>query len=441
MVQNTYNKLSVVIPAFNESKTLTKIVDEVLKLKEAVEVILVDDGSTDETPQKILKYKNQPRFHYIKHNRNKGKGVALKTGISRASNEIILLLDADLKNITDKKIKKIIQPVLRNEVDLSRAGFRLSRGRVTEIAVKPMMRILFPGVYFDQPISGQICAKKSFLQTLDLESKWGVDIGILLDAIQAGQRIVEVDIGELIHKARPDSEKAEMAEQVLETMIKKAGLIQHKYELVIFTLDNTLVPKSFLNFIFEKLGKKEEFEKLQTKFLKGEIGSSDFLTKSAALLKGISLKTLEEISGKLPIAKYSSEVINALKKRKYQVGIISSNFSPIVSPIAKRLGVEMTDSIYLENINGKLNGKISQKSVEKWVNLPLEEAFIKAFNRIIQRVKVKPLEVIMVANSSKCVPLCLKSGFSIAFKSNDPILKEIADKTINILPEILAIIE
>lgn len=436
-----YDNLTAVVPALNEAKTVNKVIDELLKLNEINEIILVDDGSTDNTKEKIKKYLKDPRFVYIKHSKNKGKGTALKTGIDKARNEIILLLDADLQNINTQKLRKIITPVLANEVDLSRAGFRLARGRVTEIAVKPMMKILFPGVYFDQPISGQVCAKKSFLETLDLEVKWGVDIGILLDAIQAGQRIVEVDIGELIHKGRPDKEKAEMAEQVMETMIKKAGLIQHKYKLVVFTLDNTLIPQKSLEQIFAKIGIAEELDKLNKQMEKNTIDFDEFLKKSALLFRGHTVKEIEKICLEVPLIKYASEVVNALKKRKYQVAIVSSNFSPVVYGIAKRLGVEITDCPYIDLNGNKLTGNLSHRSAEKWLNLDVEEAFEKSFGRILQKSKVKPLQTLMVAHSEKCINLFLKAGFSIAFRPKDRFMKEIADKTITILPELLAIME
>lgn len=437
----TIQKISAIIPALNEAKTVNRVIDEVLKLKEVSELILVNDGSTDQTEEKIQKYKSDPRFVYIKHHKNHGKGIAVKTGLAKAKNEIILLLDADLKNITYQKIRKIILPVINDEVDLSRAGFSLARGRVTEIAVKPMMRILFPGVYFDQPISGQVCGKKSFLQTVDLEAKWGVDIGILLDAIQAGQRIVEVDIGKLDHKARTDAEKADMAEQVMETMIKKAGLIQHKYRLVIFTLDNTLLAQKSLEKIFDSLGIKTEEDEIKRKFENGNITFKEFVEQSALLFKGMSLSRIDEAVNEAPLMKYADEVVHALKKRKYQVAIISSNFSPIVGPIAKKLGVDLVDCIYLESSNNKLNGNICSRSAVKWLENNPEIAFEKAFSLILNRAKVKPLQSVMVANSEKCSGLFLKSGLSVAFKPKDKSLKEIANKTISILPELLAIME
>ncbi|MBN1941391.1 MAG: hypothetical protein JW772_04385, partial [Candidatus Diapherotrites archaeon] len=61
------------------------------------------------------------------------------------------------------------------------------------------------------------------------------DIALLLDAVKGGQRILEVDLGELIHKARTTGEKAEMSQQVLETMLKKAGLTASKYKAFVFS--------------------------------------------------------------------------------------------------------------------------------------------------------------------------------------------------------------
>ncbi len=435
-----YDKLSVVVPAYNEGKTLVGVIKEISKLKEIAEIILVNDGSTDDTEKKIMPFRNDKRFIYIKFLRNRGKGEALKAGIERARNEVVLLIDADLRNITAVKIKKIYMPVLKDEVDVARGAFRRKRGRVTEYAVKPMMKILFPDMYFEQPISGQICAKKSFLTNVNLESKYGVDIGLLFDAIELGQRIIEVDIGRLEHKANDDETIAEMSRQVLETMIKRAGLIQHKYKLIIFTLDNTLVQKFQIQQIVKKLN-LNKLDELKLSLNENKISFKDFIKRAAPLFKDLKMKQMEEMVENLEFVKYAPEVISALKRRKYQVAILSSNFSPIVIPIAKKLGIDLIECVYLENINGKFTGKITERSCERWATSDLEDSFEKAFLRLTQKAKVKPLETIMVANSPKCIPLFLRAGLAIALRPEDPVLKEIADKTISILPEVLAIME
>lgn len=436
-----YKTFSAVVPAYNEAKRCCHVLTELLKIKALSELVFVDDGSTDDTEKKIQQFLSDSRFIYVQHKKNKGKGVALKTGLDKAKNEVILFIDADLENITAQKINKIIAPVLNDEVDVARGAFKLARGRVTEIAVKPMMRILFPDMYFDQPISGQVCAKKDFLMTIDFESKWGVDIGILIDAISAGQRIVEVDIGKLEHKARTTVEKAEMAEQVLHTMIQKAGLIHHKYNLVVFTLDDTLIPAKSLQLIFKKLGIVEPIEKNIDSSEQEEISFNDFLIRNAKLFNGIETEKIEKICQEVPLAKYAHEVISALKKRKYQVALISSNFSPIVKPIAKRLGVSIYSCVELAEKNGIIKSEITSHSRDRWLGKDMEVAFKGALSSIMRRAIVKASQTIMVASSERSIPLMKSVGLAIAYKPKSKELKEVADKTISLHAELLAIIE
>lgn len=441
MEQEVERKFSIIIPAYNEGRRFEKVVSEALKIPAASEVVFVDDGSTDDTEESARMFATEKKFVYVRHKKNKGKGAALKTGLKKARNEIVLFLDADLMNITAAKILKIARPVLNDEVDLSRGSFRRKRGRVTEYAVKPMMKILFPDMYFEQPISGQICAKKNFLANINFESKYGVDIGILFDAIEASQRIVEVDIGKLSHKANSEENIAEMSRQVLETMIKKAGLIQHKYKLVVFTLDNTLVQKDTLKLIFHKLHLAKEYDSLRGEFEKQSIDFKEFALKTAELLKGFPSEKVEKICNELPLARYSEQVVAALKKRKYQVAIISSNFSPIVIPLAKRLGVDLYDCIYIEKDANNIIKKISKASMSRWLDEDLEKSFQSAFSGIIRKAKIRSLETIIVANSEKCLPLLGKVGLAVAYKPKDKTLRENANKTISVLPELLAIIE
>lgn len=436
-----YQEFSAVVPAYNEAKRFPKVIRELLSIETLKEVILVDDGSSDETENVASDFKKYEKFHYIKHKKNHGKGAALKTGLSKAKSEVILFLDADLENITNTKIKKIITPVLKDEVDVSRGAFRRKRGRVTEYAVKPMMEILFPGMYFEQPISGQICAKKSFLQSVDFESRYGVDIGLLFDAIESGQRIIEVDIGKLVHKANKEDVIGEMSRQVLETMIKKAGLIQHKYKLVIFTLDDTLIAKDTLNSIFKKLGINSDVEKNLELLTEDKISMVEYLKKNAMLFSNVETEKLNRICSNLTLAKYSSEVIHALKRRKYQVGIISSNFSPIAFALAKRLGLENVEAVGLVEKDGWLTGDITESSLKKWSYKSIEDTYKHAFDRMVKKCRVKPAEVVMVANAERSLPLMMASGLGIAYKPKSPTLKALADKTISVHAEILAIIE
>ena len=435
-----FNKFTAVVPSYNENPRFVKVVLELLKIPQMDELIFVDDGSEDETSESIKQFKNDERFVYIKLNKNMGKGFALKTGVKKAKNEVILFLDADLNNITYKKIFKIVEPVLLNKVDMARGSFTMKRGRVTEFAVKPMMEILFPSIYFDQPISGQICAKKNFLSTVDFTDRYGVDIGILFDAIESGQRIIEINIGQLDHKANSAQVKKEMSRQVLETMISKAGLIRHKYKMVLFTLDNTLIQESSFGKVLRQLGIEEKIIENHNLMEKGEITVKEYLERNAKLYMGMKVSTVEELCDHLLTVKYTKEVVKSLIRRKYLVGIISSNFSPIVESYAKRLGISFWRGVCLEKKNGKYTGNIKRESND-WMNNTFDEGYVKVFNKITKSQKVKPSETIMVAGNERSLSAFRLAKLSVAFRPKTKALKESADKTIRILAELLAIIE
>lgn len=117
-------KLSIIIPVFNEEKTILRIVDKLREAKIPVnyEIIIVDDGSTDTTRDKLKKIKGA---NIILHNKNQGKGAAVKTGILNAKGDYILIQDADLE-YDPRQIKDLLKPILENRAKIV-FGTRLNR--------------------------------------------------------------------------------------------------------------------------------------------------------------------------------------------------------------------------------------------------------------------------------------------------------------------------
>jgi glycosyltransferase involved in cell wall biosynthesis len=110
--------LSVVMPAFNEEATLTQIVRQVLTLPNLLELIIVDDCSTDKTPQIAQKLAEQDaRINYLRQAKNGGKTEALKTGFALSKGEIVIVQDADLE-YDPSDIPDVIAPILEGYADV-----------------------------------------------------------------------------------------------------------------------------------------------------------------------------------------------------------------------------------------------------------------------------------------------------------------------------------
>lgn len=89
--------LSVVIPVYNERRTIEQILNRVLAVQMKKEVIVVDDGSSDGTADVLAKLRRKRKFDLIRHDVNRGKGMAVQSGLSRVKGDVVVIQDADLE--------------------------------------------------------------------------------------------------------------------------------------------------------------------------------------------------------------------------------------------------------------------------------------------------------------------------------------------------------
>lgn len=90
-------QLTVIIPVYNEIKTIAEIIKRVKATGVVNEIVIVDDGSTDGTREFVHTFNGDPLFHVILHERNQGKGAAVRTGIQAAKGQWLIIQDADLE--------------------------------------------------------------------------------------------------------------------------------------------------------------------------------------------------------------------------------------------------------------------------------------------------------------------------------------------------------
>ena len=155
-------KISIIIPCYNEEKTLSKIVDKVLKFQSfEKEIIIVDDCSKDNTPNIIkdlvLRFKE---IKTIRHEKNYGKGAGIKSGVNASTGDIILIQDADLEYNPDD-FDNLLEPFLKTDADVV-YGSRFLGGKY--------VRLSFFWHYIANKLLTTLCNTFTNLNMTDMET-------------------------------------------------------------------------------------------------------------------------------------------------------------------------------------------------------------------------------------------------------------------------------
>lgn len=177
--------VTVVIPAYNEEKTIGEVIKVVKKVNLVDKIIVVSDGSIDKTVDIALKHE----VEILELENNVGKGGALSRGVNATYSEIILFLDADLIGLKEQHIIDLLIPVLNQEVDMTIGVF--SNGRLTTDLAQKVAPYL----------SGQRAIKRYIFENIpniDI-TRYGVEIALTKYVMSHGIKSKEIMLENLTH--------------------------------------------------------------------------------------------------------------------------------------------------------------------------------------------------------------------------------------------------
>jgi glycosyltransferase involved in cell wall biosynthesis len=199
-------KLSILIPAYNEERSIGQVMQEIKSLNlsscgiSEKEIILIDDGSTDKTAEKAAAV--IPSIRVINHIKNQGKGAALISGFIQASGDIIIIQDADLE-YSPSSYPDLLKPILEEKIDVVYGSRFLAQAHPKEMRMSYFLANRF-GNYLTNILYGTSLTdcmtcfkvfKKHTLAGITLESKgFSIESEITAKISKAGFKIKEVAV-------------------------------------------------------------------------------------------------------------------------------------------------------------------------------------------------------------------------------------------------------
>lgn len=194
--------ISVIIPSYNEGKTIIKILEKIAVIDLDKNIIVVDDGSSDNTWELLNSFskKTSLNLKLIRHQKNLGKGAAIQTGLKQATGEIIIIQDADLE-YDPSDYQKLIAPILSNQAEVVYGSRNMGQGRSGKMIYKwggiiiTIVADLLYGLKLTDEATGYKIFKKGILESLKLEST-GFEFcpEVTAKIARKGYRLVELPI-------------------------------------------------------------------------------------------------------------------------------------------------------------------------------------------------------------------------------------------------------
>jgi glycosyltransferase involved in cell wall biosynthesis len=193
--------VSLIIPIFNERELIAEVLRRVREQPFHKQLVLVDDGSTDGTAQYLAdREAAQPDVVFVRHDRNQGKGMAIRTGLTRATGEIILIQDADLE-YDPSELPRLIEPIAAGHVAVVYGSRFIGQVR----RMKPANRVAnwllaaMVSLLYGQRITDEATAYKVFrrevIQGLPLECRrFEFCPEVTAKVLRAGHRILELPV-------------------------------------------------------------------------------------------------------------------------------------------------------------------------------------------------------------------------------------------------------
>lgn len=447
--------VSVLILTLDAAATIGLLVRQVRRSPRVLEVLVVDDGSTDATAEIAARAGATVIMSTLL-----GKGASMEDGIAAARGEVALLVDGGLIDVCDDFVERMVTPILSGTADLVNAGSGLSADEVTVLTARPLLGAFFPELdRFQQPLGGVMAARRSLLRAMRLEHDHGADVGLLIDSVMKGARVDEVDVGRLGRLSPSLDALAEQAKQVTRVILdrawrhdrlginpvremeeadrtNKAQLLpaairrEGRRGYALFAMDRVLLGGVFIEELAVKMGIEEEL----SRFVDSGVLADEVRAQSlASLFSGVHMEDFQEVARSMPLTEGAVDTVVALRKAGYAVGVVSDSFHVAADIVRRRVFADFSVAHTLRFKNRSCTGSVTlAPAMADSAGCSSHDCCKSNVVRLLGQTAGLPPELgIAVGSNDNDICMLREVGLSVAFHPQTPAVAEAATHVLN----------
>lgn len=227
--------VSVILPALNEEATVGEVIRQVLTYPRFHEVIVVDADSTDDTAA-VARAAGATVVTQSSIRTDvpslRGKGDTMWRGLNVATGDIIVFMDSDLQGDVSTWAPLLAQEALRSGAALTKGFYARAHGadpngggRTTEIMARPLLNAFWTETAsLRQPLGGEYALRADFARSVSFPANYAVEVSLVIDAIERGESIAQVDLGRKIHESQSTLDLGKMSFQIMHEITRRLGL-------------------------------------------------------------------------------------------------------------------------------------------------------------------------------------------------------------------------
>lgn len=429
---------SVIIPTLNNGESISELVQLVRVHPLIHEIIVVDDGSTDETSSLAREAGATVILSSML-----GKGASMHDGLLIATAKNILFLEGNIRSLSLSLID-LMHTALARDSDFVKARLRSAEEVVSLFTARPLINKFFPALAsISHPLCGILAASRQYLLSQVFEDGYGVEIGLLIDAHLCQANIVEIDAESVTYLTPSQTVLSSVAGEVVQAILDRANkcILSHmdphrvatepnppsplelitlsrsvrsRAKIALIDLDVILVEGSFLAALARQLGRERALDECVNRRDWGWLTRQQEI---ASVFAGVARQAFISVAKNLPVSTDVIDMVIKLKTQGFTVGVVTDRFQIMAEIIRKRIFADFGIGHELQFENGVVAGPLLPHPFFQAENGCKQHEYCKR-NVIshLERLRDSAFEeIISIGNASRnqCLLTASTIGFSL----------------------------